>query len=170
MTLALIPGTFDPVTNGHIDLVLRAGKIFDEIVVAVGVNATKEAWLTPGKRVELIESSLAEQCPEVNARVVSFDGLLADLAKELGAAAIVKGVRGVVDLDSETIQSEVNRDLCGVETVLLPARSGLGAVSSSLVRELFIANGDVRVYVPGAVWSFLQSITPKKPKPAGFGA
>ncbi len=170
MTLALIPGSFDPVTSGHIDLVSRAGKMFEEIVVAVGVNSNKEAWLAPGKRTELIEAALADRCPEVNARVMSFDGLLADLAKELNVTAIVKGVRGVVDLDSETMQSEVNRDLCGVETLLLPARPGLTAVSSSLVRELFAGGGDVRNYVPPAVWSFLQSITPKKPKPAGFGS
>lgn len=170
MTLALIPGSFDPVTNGHIDLVSRAGRMFDEVVVAVGVNATKQAWLAPGKRIQLIEAALAEQCPKSDVRVTSFDGLLADFAEELGATAIVKGVRGVVDLDSETIQSEVNRDLCGVETLLLPARPGLAAVSSSLVRELFAAGGDVSKYVPRAVWSFLQSITPKKPKPAGFGS
>lgn len=171
MTLALIPGSFDPVTNGHIDLIKRAGTAFDQVVVAVGVNATKEGWLAPGQRVQLIEESVRVECPDLDVRVVSFDGLLADLVSEVGATAIVKGLRGSSDFESESAQAAVNNDLCGIETFLLPSRSELTSVSSSLVRELFRLGAPVGRYVPSTVTLFLESIRPNKhgSAPAGFG-
>lgn len=158
MTLALFPGSFDPVTNGHVDLILRAGSVFDQVVVAVGANASKRSWLPVDQRVRLIEAAIEED--QLRARVISFSGLLAELAADLNATAIVKGVRTTADLDSEAIQAQVNHDLCGIQTVLLPATSGNARVSSSLVRELFFAGAQIDRYVPPSVAAMLEASRP----------
>ncbi len=158
MTLALFPGSFDPVTNGHLDIISRTLDIFDEVVVAVGHNPNKPGWLSPHERVRLLEDSVASRFPDGSVRVTAFQGLLADLAKSLGAGVIVKGVRGVLDLESETVQATVNFNLCGVQTVFLPASFDVDYVSSSLIRELLAAGAAVDKYVPASVVDALDRL------------
>lgn len=160
MTLAVYPGSFDPVTNGHMDVIKRAVCIFDQIVVAVGVNAQKSAWLPAEERVGLLETTLRSEGLEQRVRVVSFSGLLASTAADLGAIAIIKGVRTLADLDSESTQALVNRELSGIETLLLPASALHSRISSSLVRELLVAGAPVSGYVPAAVLARLEEMIP----------
>lgn len=161
MTLAVFPGSFDPVTNGHLDVVKRAAAVFDQVIVAVGVNPQKSGWLPVKTREELIRVAVSEQLPDASVLVVSFKGLLADLIQELGADAIVKGIRGPADLTGESAQAEVNFDLAGVETFLLPARGRAAFISSSLVREVALAGGPIDAYVPAAVVRALADSAPR---------
>lgn len=148
MTLALYAGSFDPITVGHVDIASRALRFADELIVAVGVNASKQYRFEHGLRVEMARAALAE-LPGI--RVVRMEGALLDLAREVGAEIIVKGVRTGADLEWEFVQSSVNRDFGGVETVLLPARPELSVVSSSIVRELLGLGMDASRYVPSAI-------------------
>ncbi len=151
MTLAVFPGSFDPVTNGHLSIVERASKVFDQVIVALGVNPLKPGWLPQDVRERVLREAVSEQLPNANVQVLSFEGLLADLLKELEADAVVKGVRGSADLQGEAVQAQVNFDLCGVDTFLLPSRGNSSYVSSSLVRELAMSGGPISAYVPPAV-------------------
>lgn len=148
MTTALFAGSFDPITLGHVDLVERAVRFADEVVLAVGLNSKKAYRFSHDRRIEMARAAVAG-IPRV--RVVRADGALLDCARELGADVLVKGVRTGADLDWELVQSVVNRDLGGVETVLLPARPELSIVSSSLVRELLALGLDASRYVPAAI-------------------
>lgn len=151
MSTAIFPGSFDPVTIGHLDLVTRAAHVFDEVIVAVGVNPGKRGWLTVEQRVDLLAQAIAEENPHANIRVISFEGLLVDAAKEAGADVIVKGVRTARDFDSEYAQAAANRDLSGIETMLLPSSPQWQYISSTLVREIHASGGSIRRYVPPAV-------------------
>ena len=162
MTVAIFPGSFDPVTNGHLDLIRRAAKIFDELVVAVGVNADKKAWLTAEQRVSLLVKALRTTAPSSRIQVVAFDGLLVDAAEKVGARVIVKGVRNETDLATEYAQACANQDLGDMETLLLPSSPKWQYVSSSLVRSIFSAGGSIVDYVPPAVNELLRQT--KRPK------
>ena len=117
MRRAVCPGSFDPVTNGHIDIITRASALFDEVVVAVGVNASKNRLFSPEERMEMLQ----EACEEYdNVTVGSFDGLLTDFCREHGIAAIVKGLRAVTDFDYELQMAQMNSSLTEVETVFVP--------------------------------------------------
>ncbi len=148
MTTAVLPGTFDPITLGHVDLARRATRFADHVVVAVGVHAGKHPLLAEDVRVDLVARAVAG-IPGV--RALSFDGLLVDLCHDLGANVVVKGIRSGADLAWEMTQAAVNREIGDVETVLLPTRPELAHVSSSIVRELALYGMDVSRYVPGAV-------------------
>ncbi|MFC7580799.1 pantetheine-phosphate adenylyltransferase [Schaalia naturae] len=148
MTTAVLPGSFDPITLGHVDLARRATRLADHVVVAVGVNAGKRALLPVDLRVDLAAQAVAG-IEGVSVR--GFDGLLVDLCHELGADLVVKGIRDSADVAWETTQASVNREIGGVETVFLPTRGELAHVSSSIVRELASFGMDVSRYVPAAV-------------------
>ncbi len=163
MTLAVFPGSFDPVTNGHLDIVERASTVFDQVLVALGVNPLKPGWLPFETRERMLQESISEQLPGTNVTVLSFEGLLADLLSKVGADAVVKGVRGSGDLQGESVQAQVNFDLCGVDTFLLPSRGNAWFVSSSLVRELAMSGGPIDAYVPAAVVRILSG--PDSPLP-----
>ena len=148
MTRAVCPGSFDPVTHGHVDVVRRAAQLFDEVVVAVGVNASKSRLFAPEERMEMLREVLAD-LPGVS--VDGFSGLLTEYCRERGISAIVKGLRAGGDFDYELQMAQMNAHLSGVETVFLPTRPAHGFVSSSLVKEVASLGGDVSGLVPDAV-------------------
>lgn len=143
--LALFPGSFDPFTKGHADIVTRALALFDEVIVAVGYNEQKPGWKPVEERVEKIRQLYADE-PRV--KVESYKGLTADFAKEKGVSAIVRGARTVADFEYELQMADVNKQLTGIETVLLPASPQLASLSSSVVRELAHFGQDISAFLP----------------------
>ena len=146
---AVCPGSYDPVTNGHVDVVTRAATLFDEVVVAVLYNPAKQGAFPVEERVSLLEESLAAVG---NLRVEAFaDRLLVDVCHDVGATAIVKGLRGGTDFAYELPMALMNKHLTGIETVFLPGDPRFEHVSSSLVKEVARYGGDVTGLVPDAV-------------------
>ena len=146
---AVYPGSFDPVTNGHLDVVERALALFDEIWVAVLDNTGKKSLLSAAERMELIEESVREW-PRV--RVDRFSGLLVDYLSLRGASVVVRGVRNAADLAQEWQMAALNRDLRrATETVFLPSRPQFAHLSSSMVREIASMGGNVSQFVPAHV-------------------
>jgi pantetheine-phosphate adenylyltransferase len=156
--IAVVPGSFDPVTLGHLDVIERAAGIFDELHVLVVHNPGKTALLPVAQRITLLEKSIADAGLPGNIRVTSWMvGLLVDYCTDVGASVLVKGVRSQVDVAYETPMAIVNRNLAGVETVFLLPDPAHAHVSSSLVRQVSSLGGDVAPYVPRAVAEFLQT-------------
>lgn len=145
---AVCPGSFDPVTRGHLDIIERAAQLFDEVLVAVGRNPGKNALFQPSERVDLITRACSSW-PGVT--VALFDGLLVDFCQAAGVQVIVKGVRSSADFDYELPMTQMNRSLTGVDTVLLPTAPQWSYVSSSLVREVALLGGDVAQFLPPGV-------------------
>jgi pantetheine-phosphate adenylyltransferase len=142
------PGSFDPVTNGHIDIIERASALFDEVVVAVGVNKSKNRLFTPEERIEMLE----EACEGfTNVRVSFFDGLLTDFCKAEQIVAIVKGLRAVSDFDYELQMAQMNSSLAAIETVFVPTSPEYSFLASSLVKEVATFGGDVSSLIPPLV-------------------
>lgn len=148
MTTALLPGSYDPFTNGHLDLVRRTRVFADRVLVAVGTNINKTYAYDTAIRIAMIRAATADL---TGVDVVEMDGLLIDLALREGADLVVKGVRDGADLAWEYTQAAVNREIGDVETVFLPTRGELAHISSSVVRELAHWGLDVSRYVPGPV-------------------
>jgi pantetheine-phosphate adenylyltransferase len=145
---ALCPGTFDPVTNGHLDIVRRAAALFDRVVVAVIENPSKEPLFPTEERVAMLEEAVADL---ENVEVDSFSGLLVDYAGRKGIGIIVKGLRAVTDFDYELQMAQMNRQLSGVETSFVPTSPNWSYLSSSLVKEIARYGGDVSGLVPDHV-------------------
>ena len=155
--IAVVPGSFDPVTLGHLDVIERAARLFDEVHVLVVHNPGKTALLPIAQRVTLIQESLDAAKITGKFIVTSWSvGLLVDYATDVGAVALVKGIRSQVDVAYETPMAIVNRNLAGVETVFLLPDPAHAHVSSSLVRQVASLGGDVAPYVPKPVSDFLQ--------------
>ena len=148
MRRAVCPGSFDPVTNGHLDIVRRAASLFDEVVVAVGVNASKRRLFTPEERIEMLRRACADL---PNVTVDSFTGLLTTFCAEHGVHAIVKGLRAVSDFDYELQMAQMNSSLTDVETVFVPTSPEWSFLASSLVKEVATFGGDISGLVPPAV-------------------
>ena len=156
MRIAVCPGSFDPVTAGHLDIIRRASRIFDHVVVAVGGNTRKSPRLSARERAGLIEKVTSEI---ENVSVEVMDGLLVDFAREQGAGAIVKGLRAVSDFESEFEQAQLNRTLSpGIETVFIMAASEHSFLSSSAVREIASLGGEVRGLVPDGILETVRQI------------
>ncbi len=156
--IAVVPGSFDPVTLGHLDVIERAAGLFDELHVLVVHNPGKSALLPITQRVSLIQEAVAEAGLPSNITVTSWSvGLLVDYCTDVGASVLVKGIRSQIDVAYETPMAIVNRDLAGVETIFLLPDPAHAHVSSSLVRQVASLGGDVSPYVPRAVSAFLQS-------------
>ena len=148
MTTAVCPGSFDPVTLGHLDVIGRAAAVVDELVVAVGRNSGKRSLFTVVERVEM----LVEVCaPLANVTVEEFDGLLVDFCTTRGVSVIIKGLRGASDTDYEVQMAQLNRRLSGVDTLFVPTAPELSFVSSTRVRELAAYGGDLSDLVSPAV-------------------
>jgi len=146
MIRAVYPGTFDPVTNGHLDVIERAAKIFDELIVAVTTNPAKTPWFTLEERVEM----LRECCSHLpNVTVEAFDGLLVNFVRKKGAKVIIKGLRAVTDFDYEFQMAAINRKLAPeIETLFLMTSLPYAYLSSSAVKEVASLNGCLKDLVP----------------------
>lgn len=156
--IAVVPGSFDPVTLGHIDVIRRAANIFERVHVLIVHNPDKDAMLPMSERVHLMEQALEEAGVSNNVVVASYSvGLLVDYCTDIGASVIVKGIRSQIDVAYETPMVIMNRSLAGVETVFFLTDPKHAHVSSSLVREVAALGGDVSPYVPSAVARFLTS-------------
>ena len=154
MRLAIYPGTFDPITNGHLDLLTRALKLFDRIIISVARNPSKFPLFTEEERIALIRSVVGRN-PRV--KVESFDGLLVDYVQSRKAAAIVRGLRAISDFEYELQMALMNRKLKStVETVFLMPNEKYTYLNSSIVREIARLGGDVRSFVPAAVYVALK--------------
>ena len=143
--IALFPGSFDPYTRGHESIVRRALPLFDKFVIAIGVNADKRSFMTMEQRKTWIEKVFQDD-PRVE--VISYNGMTVDVAREVGAQFIVRGVRLIQDFENEKHLAEVNRDLTGIETILLYTLPEYSHISSSIVRELARYGQDVSKYLP----------------------
>jgi pantetheine-phosphate adenylyltransferase len=150
---ALCPGTFDPVTNGHVDIVRRAAGLFDRVVMAVIENPAKTPVFEVTERVEMVREAVADLA---NVEVDSFTGLLVDYARSEGASVIVKGLRAVSDFDYELQMAQMNRHLAEIETVFVPTSAKWSYLSSSLVKEVARFGGDVSSLVPDHVLGRLK--------------
>lgn len=148
MRRAVCPGSFDPVTHGHLDIIGRAARLFDEVVVATGVNVSKHRLFDPQERLAMLEEAVR---PWDNVRVSGFSGLIVDFCREIDAVAIVKGLRGATDYEYELPMAHMNSHLTGVETIFLPGAAGNSYVSSSLIKEVAGFGGDISAFVPGFV-------------------
>jgi pantetheine-phosphate adenylyltransferase len=152
--LAVYAGSFDPVTFGHLDLIERSGRIFDELVVAVGRHPTKKGFFSYAERVDLLRE-VTKDVP--NLRIESFDGLLIHFCEKIGARVIVRGLRAATDFEYELQIAHANADMVPrVDTVFLPTRTHYGFVSASLVREIASHGGDVSHYAPAPVCEALK--------------
>ena len=145
MKTAIFPGSFDPFTIGHFDIVKRALPLFDEIVIGVGINAQKQPLFTPEERVAAIQKAFRDE-PKV--RVMTYDTLTVDFARKVGATFMLRGVRSTTDFEYEKAFAEANKQLSGIETVLMLTRPEYEHISSSLVRDLYSYGKDITPYLP----------------------
>ena len=153
MRSAVCPGSFDPVTNGHIDIIGRAAALFDHVTVGVLVNQTKSSLFTVDERIVMLEEVCAGY---PNVTVQSFSGLLVDFCRDHKISAIVKGLRAVTDFDYELQMAQMNNRLTGIETLFVSTKPVYGYLSSSLVKEIAGHCGDVTGLVPDSVLESLK--------------
>ncbi|MDQ1689574.1 MAG: pantetheine-phosphate adenylyltransferase [Frankiaceae bacterium] len=149
MRRAVCPGSFDPVTLGHLDIIGRASKLYDEVVVAVLINKSKKSMFTVEERIEMLGEVTAQYG---NVTIDAFHGLLVDFCTARGINAIVKGLRAISDFDYELQMAQMNHGLQGVETLFMPTNPLYSFLSSSLVKEVATYGGDVSGLVPDLVW------------------
>ena len=151
--IAIYPGSFDPITNGHVDLIKRASKIFDEVIIAITQNANKSSFLSIDQRVGAVESSIDSLS---NTRVLSFNSLLVDFARDHNAQIIIRGLRAVSDFEYEFQLSGMNKRLNSeIETLFMTPSEEFANISSSLVREILSLGGDISPFVPLQVKTIL---------------
>jgi pantetheine-phosphate adenylyltransferase len=151
MTTAVCPGSFDPPTNGHVDVIERAISAFEEVVVAVVDNPAKSSLLSTEERVSLLKELFGDR-----ARIGSFSGMLVEYAAEVGADLVVKGLRTVDDYEYEMQMAQMNRHLSGMETVFMATKSDWSFISSSLVKEVARLGGSITGLVPSVVEKALE--------------
>jgi pantetheine-phosphate adenylyltransferase len=151
---AVCPGSFDPVTNGHLDIISRAAELYDEVSVAVLVNESKQGLFSVEERLDMLASVSSGYS---NVRVESFEGLLVDFCRDNGIAVIVKGLRAISDFDYELQMAQMNRRLADVETVFIPTTPEYSFLASSLVKEVAAHGGDVSGLVPEQVLGSLNA-------------
>jgi pantetheine-phosphate adenylyltransferase len=145
---AVCPGSFDPVTNGHLDIIGRAANLYDEVVVAILINQSKSSLFTVDERVEMLAKVTADYS---NVRIDTFRGLLVDYCRSHQIPVIVKGLRAVSDFDYELQMAQMNRGLAGVDTLFMPTNPEYSFLASSLVKEIAAWGGDVSALVPPLV-------------------
>lgn len=164
MAIAIYPGSFDPITNGHLDVAARAARLFDRVILAVARNSSKSGLFGLDERVELIRQATSD-LPGVE--VSQFSGLLVDYARSIGAGTVIRGLRAVSDFEYEFQMALMNRQLApGVETIFLMPRQEYTYLSSRLVKEVASLGGAVEEFVPAPVASALRQRFPQPP-PAG---
>ncbi len=149
----MCPGSFDPVTNGHLDIIGRASRLFDEVIVGVLINQSKTGLFSVDERIEMLREATSGYG---NVRIESFQGLLVDFCRTVEAAVVVKGLRAVSDFDYELKMAQMNIGLAGVETLFMPTNPLYSFLSSSLVKEVAKWGGDVSAHVPDHVLDALR--------------
>lgn len=155
MKIAIYPGSFDPITNGHLDILKNASEIFDEVIIAVAHNINKNGFLTVEERVNLIKRSIKDL---PNVKVDSFSGLTIEYAKKHNAEVLIRGLRAVSDFEYEMQLSQANSALCAsIKTVFLTTKPEYNFISSSTIREILSNNGDISKFVPDAVNEYLTA-------------
>jgi pantetheine-phosphate adenylyltransferase len=159
MRRAVCPGSYDPATNGHLDIIERASELFDEVFVAVLINKNKKGLFTIDERMLMLRE-ITSKLP--NVRIDSWHGLLVDYCRQNGIIAIAKGLRSVSDFDYELQMAQMNRELSGVETLLMANNPVYGFVSSSLVKEVATYGGDIESLVPPIVAERLKERLARK--------
>ena len=159
MRRVVCPGSFDPITNGHLDIIARSCSLFDEVVIAVLVNQTKSSLFSVEERIEMIKEVTSRY---KNVKVDSWSGLLVDYCRANKIPTIVKGLRAVSDFDYELQMSQVNPQLQGVETLFMSTAPSHSFLSSSLVKEIASYGGDVSAYMPAAIVDKLRSRLERK--------
>jgi pantetheine-phosphate adenylyltransferase len=142
------PGSFDPVTNGHLDIITRAAELYDEVIVAVLINKTKSGLFSVGERLDMLAEVLQ---PYSNVRIDSFHGLLVDYCRSHDIPVIIKGLRAVSDFDYELKMAQMNRGVAGIDTLFMPTSPETSFLASSLVKEVATYGGDVSSLVPKIV-------------------
>lgn len=153
MKTVIYPGTFDPISNGHLDIIERAAKLFPQVLVAVAENTTKKPLFNLQERLVLVQKSVQAL---QNVEVIAFDGLLAHLVKDRQIHAIIRGVRSASDFDYELQLAQLNRLLSdGVESIFLPPSERWSYLSSTMIREIYLHQGDVKALVPEPVYQAL---------------
>ena len=164
MNVAVYPGSFDPITNGHLDIVARAAAVFDRVIVGVLANPRKTALLPVETRIEVITAALAEaRLGTDRVAIEAFDGLTVDFCRASGATAIVRGLRAISDFETEMQLAHNNRVLApGIDTVFFMTSVANGYVSSSLVKEIAAFGGDVSSMVPAAARAALDRMLPRR--------
>ena len=161
MRRAIYPGSFDPVTNGHLDVIERAAKLFDEVIVAVAINSQKQPQFTTEERLALLQETTAKHGERV--RLVRLEGLLVDYAKSMGAGAIIRGLRAVSDFEFEFQMALMNRKLeANVETIFLMPKEEYTYLSSRIIKEIARLGGDVTSFVPQCVSKALRGKYPTR--------
>jgi pantetheine-phosphate adenylyltransferase len=159
MRTALYPGTFDPITLGHLDVLHRASRIFDRVIIAVARNEVKQPTLSFDLRAHLIQENLLGT---TNIEILRFDGLVIDFAKEMGAIALIRGVRAVSDFEFEMQMAQMNRNLDGsIETLFLMPNEAYTFISSRLIKQVAAYGGDISKFVPPNVFEALKEKFPK---------
>ncbi len=154
MKIAIYPGSFDPITYGHLDILKNAAGIFDKVIIAVAHNDAKSGFLSIEERVELIKKSITDI---ENAEVDSFDGLTIEYAKKRGANVLIRGLRAVSDFEFEMQLSQTNSALCDdIKTVFLTTKPKYNFISSSTIKEIYTNGGDISKFVPKAVDEYLS--------------
>ena len=155
MRTAICPGSFDPVTMGHLDIIRRASGLFDKVIVAVLLNMDKKTWFTIGERIDLLKKATADM---PNVEIAGFEGLLVDFAKQKRACAIVKGLRAVSDFEYEFQMALTNMKLDDkVETMFLTTNPENMFLSSSIVKQVGLLGGDIKQFVPECVHDEIMS-------------
>lgn len=154
MNIAIYPGSFDPVTKGHLDVLKNGSQIFDKVIIAVSKNSSKEPFLSVDERLQLIKDSVVSLA---NVEVDSFDGLTVEYAKMRGANVILRGLRAVSDFEYEMQLSQTNSALCeDIKTIFLITKPKYNFISSSTVKEIALMGGDISKFVPEAVNKYLK--------------
>jgi len=160
MTIAFYPGSFDPMTNGHLDVLIQSLNVASEVIVAIGIHPGKAPMFTFDERAELIRRSLLDVLPGATGRlrVVSFANVVVDAAREHGASLLVRGLRDGTDLDYELQMAGMNRQMAAdIQTVFLPAGTASRPITATLVRQIAAMGGNVEAFVPKAVLESLNS-------------
>ncbi|MDQ8003987.1 MAG: pantetheine-phosphate adenylyltransferase [Pedobacter sp.] len=153
MKIALFPGSFDPITIAHVDIVKRSLPLFDKIVVGIGLNSSKQNFLSAEKREEIVKSIFLN---DANVEIQTYQGLTIDFAKKIGATYMVRGIRSASDFEYERAIAQINKSMMPeVETIILLSRPEYSAISSTIVRDILRNNGDVSQFVPKEALNFL---------------
>lgn len=154
MKIAIYPGSFDPITKGHLDILTTGAEIFDKVIIAVARNSEKKGFLPVDERVKLIKESVSDL---KNVEVDSFEGLTIEYAKKKDAKVLIRGLRAVSDFEYELQLSQANSALCSdIKTVFLTTKPKYNFISSSTIKEIYLNDGDISKFVPEAVFEYLQ--------------